>query len=233
MSDIIDITDKMQDIDLDDNLEYIIYDKVVLCIDVGILNLGISVGLIDEQFNLKEIAHVDLIDITKFTHIYELEGIQCNLNHTKTIADWMEHLFHEHLPLFQESDYILIEKQPPLGLVAIEQLIFYRWREKCHLVSPRSMHKYYNIGNFDYDQRKLKTIHIAESLLCWNPRAIKKYETFERKHDITDSICLMGFWLNKNKINYLEKQKKERLKKIQLTTTGMSVNDWFEQFRYS
>jgi hypothetical protein len=231
MSDIIDITDKMQDIDLDD-LEYMIYDKVVLCIDVGILNLGISVGLIDEQFNLKEIAHVDLIDITKFTHTHELEGKKCNLHHTKTIADWMEHLFHEHLPLFQESDYILVEKQPPIGLVSIEQLIYYRWRDKCHLVSPRSMHKYYNIGQFNYEQRKLKTIDIAKSLSTWNPRAIKNYEIFKRKHDITDSICLMGFWLNKNKINYLEKQEKERIKQNQLTTTGMSTNDWFEQFRH-
>jgi hypothetical protein len=232
MSDIIDITDKMQDIDLDDNLEYIIYDKVVLCIDVGILNLGISVGLIDEQFNLKEIAHVDLIDITKFTHTHELEGKICNLHHTKTIADWMEHLFHEHLPLFQESDYILVEKQPPIGLVSIEQLIYYRWRDKCHLISPRSMHKHYNIGHFNYEQRKLKTIEIAKSISPWNPRAIKNYEIFKRKHDITDSICLMGFWLNKNKINYLEKQKKERIKQNQLTTTGMSTNDWFEQFRH-
>ena len=80
------LTNKMQDIDLDDNLEYIIYDKVVLSIDVGILNLGISVGLIDEQFNLKEIAHVDLIDITTFTHTHELEGKKCNL-----------HLFHINL----------------------------------------------------------------------------------------------------------------------------------------
>jgi hypothetical protein len=232
MSDIIDLTDKMQDIDLDDNLEYIIYDKVVLCIDVGIVNLGISVGLIDEQFNLKEIAHVDLIDITKFTHTHELEGKICNLHHTKTIADWMEHLFHEHLPLFQESDYILVEKQPPIGLVSIEQLIYYRWRDKCHLVSPRSMHKYYNIGQFNYEQRKLKTIEIAKSISAWNPRAIKNYEIFKRKHDITDSICLMGFWLNKNKINYLEKQEKERIKQNYLTTTGMSTNDWMEQFRH-
>jgi hypothetical protein len=225
------LTNKMQDIELDD-LEYIIYDKVVLCIDVGILNLGISVGLIDEQFNLKEIAHVDLIDITKFTHAHELEGKICNLHHTKTIADWMEHLFHEHLPLFQESDYILVEKQPPIGLVSIEQLIYYRWRDKCHLVSPRSMHKYYNIGQFNYEQRKLKTIEIATSISAWNPRAIKNYEIFKRKHDITDSICLMGFWLNKNKINYLEKQEKERIKQNYLTTTGMSTNDWMEQFRH-
>ena len=39
----------------------------VIFIDVGILILGISVGLID-----KEISYVDLIDITKFNHEREL-----------------------------------------------------------------------------------------------------------------------------------------------------------------
>jgi hypothetical protein len=94
------------------------------------------------------------------------------------------------------------------------------------------MHKHYNIGHFNYEQRKLKTIEIAKSISPWNPRAIKNYEIFKRKHDITDSICLMGFWLNKNKINYLEKQEKERIKQNYLTTTGMSTNDWMEQFRH-
>jgi hypothetical protein len=228
------LSDKMKDLDMDDEeqLEYIIYDKVVLCIDVGILNLGISVGLIDEQFNLKEIAYVDLIDITKFTHTHELEGKECNLHHGKNIADWMEHMFQEHLPLFQECDYILVEKQPPIGLVSIEQLIYYRWRDKCHLISPRSMHKHYNIGQFEYEQRKLQTMHIAESILYWSQRAIQKYETLERKHDIADSICLMEFWLHKNKINYLEQKRIEKINKIQLTLNGMTLHDWFEQFRY-
>ena len=136
------ITEQIQNIQLDfdyietvENIEMVEelnFDKVVLCIDVGILNLGVSIGLIDKEFNLKEIAYVDLIDITKYTHERELDGIKCKLRHTKSIADWMEHIFHEHLPLFQEADYILVERQPPSGLVAIEQLIYYRWREKCH-----------------------------------------------------------------------------------------------------
>ena len=233
---IVDITEKIENIQLDsdslETVEELNFDKVVLCIDVGILNLGISVGLIDKEFNLKEIAYVDLIDITKYTHERELDGIKCKLRHTKSIADWMEHIFHEHLPLFQEADYILVERQPPSGLVAIEQLIYYRWRDKCHIISPRSMHKYYNIGNFDYEQRKQKTIYIATNLYKWHQRAVDRYEKFERKHDITDSICLMGFWLNKNKVNYLEKKRKVRLKNIQLDTTGMTIDEWFEQFRY-
>ena len=235
---IVDITEQVNNIKLDstENMlqeDFINFDKVVLSIDVGVLNLGISVGLIDKEFNLKEIAYVDLIDITKFTHERELEGKKCKLRHTKSIADWMEHIFHEHLPLFQEANYILVERQPPSGLVAIEQLIYYRWRDKCHIISPRSMHKYYDIGHFEYEQRKEKTMYLATNLYNWHQRAIERYEKFERKHDITDSVCLMAFWLNKNKVIYLEKKRKDRLKSIKLDTTGMTIDDWFEQFRYN
>jgi hypothetical protein len=225
------ITKKMESMNIDENYDEKC-DKFVLSIDIGIVNLGISVGIIDEDFNLKEITYVDLINITQFTHEHELEGIECKLLHTKSIADWMEHIFHEHLPLFQQSDYILVERQPPCGLVAIEQLIYYRWREKTILVHPRSMHKYYNIGSYDYEQRKEETMNIATRSYSWHTRAIDRYESFERKHDISDSICLMGFWLNKKKQKYIEKKNKERLKKIQLTNTGMNTDEWFEQYRY-
>jgi hypothetical protein len=196
-----EVTQKMDNMDIEEkyNENYDEKsDKIVLSIDIGIVNLGISVGFVDKNFNIKEITYVDLFDITQFTHDHELEGVECKLYHTKSIADWMEHLFQDHLPLFRESDYILIERQPPCGLVAIEQIIYYKWREKCILISPRSMHKYYNIGSYDYEQRKEKTMDIATKLYFWNQRAIDRYETFERKHDISDSICLMGFWVGKN-----------------------------------
>ena len=58
------ITEQIKNIQLDfdyietvENLEMVEelnFDKVVLCIDVGILNLGVSIGLIDKEFNLKE-----------------------------------------------------------------------------------------------------------------------------------------------------------------------------------
>lgn len=208
------------------------YDKIVLSIDIGILHLGVSIGLVDTEFNLLEITYVDLINITEYTHDKELENVDCKLKHTKTIADWIEHVFHEHRPIFEEADYILVERQPPSGLVAIEQLIFYRWREKCFIISPRSMHKFYDIGCYDYEQRKEKTMYIATKFYEWHDRAIENYNKYERKHDITDSICLMGFWLNRMKTKFLEKKRKDRLKNIKLSKHNMSINDWFEQFRY-
>jgi hypothetical protein len=219
-----EVTKELEDMDIEE------CGKSVLCIDIGILNLGLSVGFIDEEFNIEEIAYVDLINITEFTHDRELKGCECKMYHSKSIADWMDHLFAEHLPLFRDCDYILIERQPPCGLVAIEQIIYYKWRDKCVLLSPRSMHKHFKIGSYDYESRKEKTMSIATSLYKWNQRAIDRYEQFERKHDISDSICLMGYWLHKKKERYLERKNKERLKDIQLNNTGVNTYEWFEQY---
>ena len=190
-----EVTQKVENMKLNDNIEFIIeddtdeeeeencsitdvdYDKIVLSVDIGILNLGISVGLIDKKFNLKEVTYVDLIDITKYTHERQLDNTDCKLHHTKSIADWMEHIFHEHFPLFEEANYILVERQPPQGLVAIEQLIYYRWRNKCHLISPSSMHKHYCIGHYEYEQRKKQTMYIAEN----------KYKVCEMIIDLNES----------------------------------------------
>jgi len=205
----------------------------VLSIDIGIHHLGISVGLVDEKFNLIEIAWVDMLNITNYTHERELKNVKCELRHTKSIADWLEHVFHEHKPIFEDVNYILVERQPPVGLVSIEQLIFYRWRDKCHLVHPRSMHKHFKIGHYDYEQRKEMTMKIANKFYYWHPRATERYETFERQHDISDSICLMIFWLKQKEIAYREEKRRERLNSIILSTKGMTNDQWFNQFRYN
>jgi len=244
-----EVTKKIQNMDIEDGIEFIIeeeeeeeeeeenitdidYDKIVLSIDIGILNLGISVGLIDKEFNLKEVTYVDLIDITKYTHEKQLHGVDCKLHHTRSVADWMEHVFHEHTPLFEQASYILVERQPPQGLVSIEQMIYYRWRNKCHLISPSSMHKYYRIGHYDYDQRKEQTMYIAENKYQWHQRAIDQYKLYTRKHDMSDSICLMGFWLHKKKKACIEKERQDRFKKVKFSNTGENMNEWFEQYKY-
>ena len=93
------------------------------------------------------------------------------------------------------------------------------------------MHKHYNINKCDYEERKQKTMFISTNLYRWHQRAIDKYAMFERKHDMTDSICIMGFWLYNQRILLSDKNKKERLKNIKLSMTGdMTVDNWFKQF---
>ena len=232
------IQEKLDDLHIHENKPKSVHDipdepytHIILSIDIGILHLGISVGLVDDEFNLKEIAHVDLVDITEYTHIINLNKHTCDLYHTKCIADWMEHIFHEHKELFEEAHYILIERQPPQGLVAIEQIIHMKWRDKTYLISPNSMHKHFHIGHYDYDERKEHTTKIATTTCYWHPRAIERYEMYERKHDICDSICLMKFWLHKANKQIIEEKRLEYLNN-KTRPDGVSYIDWLDTFKY-
>jgi hypothetical protein len=47
--------------------------------------------------------------------------------------------------IFNKANFILIERQPLNGFVAVEQIIFGCWREKSILISPNSVHKFFNM----------------------------------------------------------------------------------------
>ena len=205
----------------------------ILSIDIGVKNLGISVSIANEDFTLREIVFVELIDITTFLHLDGVKEKDCHIPHTKSMADWLEHIFVYHSMFFDQCDYILIERQPPQGLVAVEQLIFSRYRNKAVLVHPSSMHKYFNIGQIDYQSRKNETEKICLMTLK-NEEQIEKYNKYSRKHDIADSVCLMLFWLYQQQIKYEEEKRIERYKNVILTFAGsnMTMDEWFDQFRY-
>ena len=223
-SDMSELTEKMSPIV--DNYRYI-----VLSVDIGVINLGISVSTLDENFNLIEIVWIDLINITRF--ICKSEE-KCELYHTKTFCDWLNHVFQENR-FFEEADFILVERQPPMGFLAIEQLIFSRWRSKAILISPNSMHKFFGIGNFDYDGRKEKTEKIAREKIK-DKALIEQLNYYHRCHDIADSICLMLYWISKKQEECESAQRKQlflqREIHLQNNRKTMSMNEWFECHRY-
>jgi len=216
------------------------YAFCILSIDIGIKHLGLSVTLLNNDYSIMEIIWIDLIDIQKFIHKDGPNKSDCKLQHTKTFCDWINHVFQENAIIFERADAILIERQPPIGLVGIEQLIFSRWRDKAVLISPNSMHKFFRIGHYDYEQRKVETVRIALKCLDDNSELVEKFGTYERKHDIADTLCMMLFWIdNKNK-EQIEIKRKNRIKKMKVIVYDrkangykMNMNDWFEQFRYT
>ena len=216
------------------------YKYAIISIDVGITNLGFSLNLVDEAFHLIQVAWVKLIDITQYTHEYDLHDKECHIDHSsRQIADWLAHIFLEYETLFEKCDYILVEKQPPQGLVVIEQILLFKYRYKTHLIHPRSMHSHFQIGISNisgdnaYELRKMKTQIIAEKNCVWHQRAIKSYKTVSRKHDITDSICLLLFWLFGQNKEYTRKMNHERIQNQKLPNLGgISALDWLESFRY-
>ena len=217
----------------------------VLSIDVGVVHLGLSVSLLDDEYNLIEIIWIDLIDITEFTHSKDRghewgeSEKDCKLYHTKTFCDWLNHTFQENYDFFEKTDFILVERQPPMGFVVIEQLIFSRWRHKTILISPSSMHKYFNINSFDYENRKSYTDKIALKSMneyIEDKELLKQLTYYDRTHDISDSICIMLYWINLKQKELIKKKKREKIMKRQLDLKNngfkMTMEEWFNNHSY-
>ena len=208
-------------------------ERTVLCIDIGILHLGLAGLVFDEEYNFVKVFGVDMINITEFVHPEGVDSTQCHLHHTKTFTDWMEHVFWTYSDIFDGVDAIIIERQPPQGIVAVEQIIFSRYRDKCELVSPNSMHKHFGIGHMEYGRRKEAVTNIATHYIS-DQTVLSEYHGFDRKHDIADAICLGIFWLNKHHKIYAHDKRVEKVRSTKMTFRGsdMTMKDWLQQFRY-
>jgi hypothetical protein len=191
-----------------------------------VIHFGISLSIINEDFTLREIIWVDNIDITKYKHT-KCTVDKCALYHTKTFNDWIDHTIQENREYFEESDMIIIEKQPPQGFVVVEQLIFSKYRRKTTLISPQSVHKFLNFFDLDYEKRKELSIKIGDRYL--SPELIDRAKTFDRRHDISDSICMLLYFINKKQEEYKKSQRYSRLTK---DLKGINVIEKLETFRY-
>ncbi len=198
----------------------------VLTIDIGVHHLGLVFSELSPDFSEAQVEWFELVNITKYTH-NKIHREDCKLYHTKTFADWITHCIQEYEQYFDMADKILIERQPPMGFVVVEQLIFYRFREKSILISPTSLHCHFGIRECDYEQRKLETIQIIlDTGLLESHKT--KFDSLERQHDITDSLCMLIFWASKCHAEWCSE---ERLKKFKGFGNG-TVDEFFDKFKY-
>lgn len=192
----------------------------VVSIDIGVKHLGMTLSSVHKNFNLEEVIWLDMIDITIFDNC---DKKNCNLYHEKTLCDYLEHLFHTHDELFNIVDWALIERQPPMGYVAVEQLIFSKFRDKSVLISPNSVHAYFGWikAGLDYEARKIYSNRVAELVLKKSNRnyLLDKWgnlvdrEGVYRKHDVSDSICILLYFLNREHKKWIVKDRKLRIQR--------------------
>jgi hypothetical protein len=188
--------------------------KKILAIDIGIVNLGY---VFVEQDTLN-VIECNRVNITQVVH-KRVEKCNCKLYHDNCIPDYIDHFIQEHQHIFDEADLILIERQPPVGITNVQDLIFTRFRSKVKLISPNSIHKHFKMTKNDYELRKQESEKITESYL-------KDFENFQmniRKHDITDAMLLVIYYTQT-----LEEPKVECLEFEQFRFCCVD----FEQFRF-
>jgi len=167
-------------------------------IDIGIINMGFVSATINEDYTINEITHCALENITE-----SCNKKNCDLPHGNNMCDRMIHFFEKYKDFLEQADKILIELQPPQGLIVIQELIRFKYHEKTETVSPRSMHCHYGIQGLDYDQRKAWTTKFAIFYLS----GFKEFVFNTRKNDMGDSTAQLCFYLNKLNKKYLEDQK--------------------------
>lgn len=148
---------------------------IVLAIDIGYTNMGLVLAEFENspKINVKFIKKVDL---GEYKYIY-----------TNDLVDIIPLFVEEHQDIFDEADKILIERQPPGGFTNIEILLHYMFKDKVVLISPVSMHTHFGMRHLNYDQRKERTVRIAEN-------CIESDIPYERKHDIADAFCMIKYY---------------------------------------
>lgn len=169
-------------------------------VDIGIYHMGVIGCEINRDYSLNNIDFCELVDIKN----YRCEN-DCKLFHDECIADYMSHFFKKYKYILDKADNIIIERQPPMGLIAVQELLVYKYRNKSILVSPNSMHCHYSMNNLNYEERKIRVIKITENKL-------KKFELFNklvRKHDLADALCILQYYLFKKNLEFRKEQEKQ------------------------
>ena len=193
----------------------------ILSIDVGIVNLGYVFAEIhsiqvkcknksysrDNTFDIN-VIECNRIDITNIKHS-NIKWCDCKLHHDRCIPDYLDHFIQEHIHLFELADMIIIERQPPVGITNVQDLLFKLFRNKVLLISPNSVHKYFKLSK-DYLIRKIESENIAKKYLS----EFLNFNNNIRKHDISDAMLMIIYYY-----------------KLNMVTLDFESYD-FEQFRY-
>ena len=187
-----------------------------------------------ENFKITKIIHACVVNLSTLQHNV-VPRDKCLLYHSNQVYDKLEHFFQEYNVFLKDVDHILVELQPPGGLVHVEQLLFGHFRDRVKLIPPRSMHKHFQIGHLDYDHRKLETTRIAEPWLKlqqdWSNRC--------KIDDMADALCLLLCHLSLEKTRFNVQQEKIQAEKQrqeysnECTFDGdQNLNQFFDKFRF-
>ncbi len=206
--------------------------KLWLSIDIGIVHLALVLVEVTEEFEFDHVVWHHLIDIRKLRH-GTVPAEQCSLGHTATITDRMAHVYQEYEHVFLAAERILVERQPIMGLQAVQESLFAQFRDKMTLVLPNSVHKCFKMSS-NYENRKQESVNLARDyfysinnplypagkaradsplVVCGKFESYldKLNKTEIRNHDIADAICMVIFILKKESQALAKKRKNQEI----------------------
>lgn len=170
--------------------------RYILSIDIGIHHCALILLETEKNFIIRDVVWFDLIDITQFQHLDNSNV--CQLAHSRTIADWINHVLFLNQELFNLCEFVLLERQPPGGQIAVEQVFFFALRDKAKLIHPRSVHAFFGWSQESYEIRKQRSTDTLRFRLDRSTRPWLKveFQKFCRGHDIGDAYCQAVYFLH-------------------------------------
>lgn len=192
---------------------------IVVAIDIGLINLAFCKVRVHGKDDY-ECLVADLVDTTTFT----CDRRTCKLRHSACHVDWIDHLLQKYRADFDEAEVVLIERQPPQGHKASEQLLYASLRDKAVLIHPRSFLAWAGIGAMDYELRKEAIVKRAKRL--YKDEVAQTALQMERAHDIGDGLNFVAYYVATSR---------EMQCRFQRPTPPLlcAAFDHFEQFRFT
>ena len=158
----------------------------ILAIDIGYHNMGLVFVESTEKGPKVEVKQIKKVSLEDYKYI-----------RSNDMVDLVPLFVEEHRYRFDQADKILIERQPPGGFQNIEVLLHYMFHEKVVLISPVSMHTHFGMRHLNYEERKDRTITIAEKIIGEIP--------YDRKHDISDALCMILYYKFRTEVHFFDR----------------------------
>jgi hypothetical protein len=191
----------------------------ILSIDIGLKNLAMVLFHWNgNPHTFPDMLSYHKVDLTNLPH-KRVSRHRCKIPHTKEMADIVAHFIQEYHAYFHWADKVLVERQPPGGLLEIHSLLLFKYRSKTELVSPNSVHAHFSMNQLDYEGRKVKSLAIARHR---HPGEIP--ETDERWHDVSDAILFAHWWCSRQKARHYDPLVAEAFEEFRLIRSPTCSN---------
>lgn len=178
-------------------------------IDIGNKNFAIVWGHCDVDYTTFSFDSFTLINFNK-VEAKEKSGPQ---QYTHLMDKLKTYFEIENKGIFDGVDMILVEYQPPQGMRLIQEYLVVTFKQKVFFVHPRKMHKFFNASCYEYERRKKFINYKAIEFMTFE--FYEKWDDLERKHDVSDAICLAFcyIYVNSRPIRRIGKKRKFKRKK--------------------
>ena len=119
--------------------------RYAIAIDVGVKNLGLCVF----DFSTSSFCcwlNVNLVPSGRYQPCKNVEYVE----------NFIERFKH----FFDDAAYVVVERQMRCNMRIIEALLEQRFKDKCTIISPRSVKAHYALGMRNYTQNKAAAVDL-------------------------------------------------------------------------